>query len=62
MSRFITASAFFSRRSSGLSDASDGDVFPYKWMQRTESGERVIQSDSLNDVAESLRTTFARNW
>ena len=40
----------------------DGDVFPYKWMQRTESGERVIQSDSLNDVAESLRTTFARNW
>src|ERR1019366_276596 len=32
----------------------------YKWTQRDGSSKRTIQSDSLNDVAESARTVFSR--
>jgi hypothetical protein len=32
----------------------------YKWTQRDGDGKRTIESDSLNDVAESARTVFVR--
>lgn len=32
----------------------------FKWTQRDENGKKTITSDSLDDVAESMRTVFRR--
>lgn len=34
----------------------------FRWCQQDEHGKRTIASDSLNDVAESMRTVFLKIW